>query len=137
MIEPVGVVALTQRLSADPAAIFTLSAQLSPMVDILTGIPSERAQLTAALADPISPHVLITFTANGMKSAPLVTSDPTSDRYLLTVVSGAIEARIRLDPRVDLGVGVQAFWQDQENLPAFSSEIGYVSVTARAPTLHF
>jgi hypothetical protein len=137
VIEPVGTVAFTQRLSANRAANLTLSAQLTPFVDILTGIPSERAQLSAAVADPVSSSVLLTFTANAMRSVPILTSDPGSDRYLLTLLSGGIEARIRLDPRLDLGIGVQAFWQDQDNFPAFSSEIGYVSVTARAPTLHF
>jgi len=137
VIQPVGVVALNQRLGANPAAVLTLSAQLSPTVDILTGIPSERAQLTATMANPILSSVLITFTLSAMKSAALFTSDPSSDRYLVTVLSGAIEGRVRLSPQVDLGVGLQAFWQDQENFATFSSEIGYLSVTARAPTLHF
>jgi hypothetical protein len=137
VIDPVGIVAFTQRLSQNRAANLTLSAQLSPFVDILTGIPSERAQLSAVLADPVSASVLVTFTANATKSAPVLTSDPRSDSFLLTALNGSIEARIRLDPRVDLAIGVQAFWQDQENFASFSSEIGYVSVTARAPTLHF
>jgi hypothetical protein len=65
-----------------------------------------------------------------------------------------MDLRLRVTRQIDVNVGVQAFWERQvtpgtiaaTNEPAATapavaattgSEIGYLGVTARLPTLHF
>jgi hypothetical protein len=154
-ILPVGGLNFSERLSAavDPrdASGVTLSAMLAPVVDVRTGLPSNRAQPTGTFGTQIAHGVFLTVTAGMLQSIPIPRPDPSP----LTALNGSIDVRVRLSRRLDLNFGVLTYWQRQEvtavppvptpsTAPSAStlsatnaSEIGYVSLTARAPTLHF
>jgi hypothetical protein len=133
VIEPIGVVAVSDRFGTLGASTFTLSAQLAPVVDIRTGLPTYNVQTTAALVDWVEPTIMLGLTAGLVQTVPYPISNP----YPLTSLSGGVEARIRLDRLLDVGLGVQEFWQQQTGYDPLASTIGYVSVTGRARTLHF
>jgi hypothetical protein len=133
VIQPIGVAALSDRFGTLGASTFTLSAQLAPVVDLRTGLPSYNVQTTAALSDWVAPTIMLGLTA-GLVQTVLY---PNTNPYPLTALSGGVEARIRLDRLLDVGLGVQEFWQEQLRYAPLASTIGYVSVTGRARTLHF
>jgi hypothetical protein len=133
VIEPTGVVAVSDRFGTLGASTFTLSAQLAPVIDIRTGLPTYNVQTSAALADWVAPTFMLGLTAGLAQTVPYPISNP----YPLTSLSGGVEARIRLDRLLDVGFGVQEFWQQQTGYASLASTIGYVSVTGRTRTLHF
>jgi hypothetical protein len=134
VIQPIAVVALSDRFGTLGASTFTLSAQLGTVVDIRTGLPSYNVQTTAALADWVAPTIMLGLTAGLVQTVPY---PPNSNPNPLTALSGGAEARFRLDRQLDVGLGVQEFWQRQTGYDPLASTIGYVSVTGRARTLHF
>jgi hypothetical protein len=140
VIDPVGTATAIHQLDRYGTETIGLSVQLAPLVDVRTGLPSERIQATASLSTRVSPSVLLVASAGLLKSLDGFIADPDP----ITALTGGLEARVHLDPGVDVALGAVAFWQDQPftNAPpptvsALSSETGYVSVTARVPTLDF
>jgi hypothetical protein len=133
VIQPVVGGTFSDRFGHRGANVFSLSTQLAPVVDIRTGIPSERVQTAASLSEPIAPYSTVSVTAGWLQSVPVPTSDP----HALTVLSGGIEARIRLDRLLELGLGALESWQNQSGYVTLASTIGYVSLTARAQTQRF
>jgi hypothetical protein len=117
---------------------YSVTAAMTPTVDIRTGLPSNRAQVNASYSELLMPRVTLNLTGGLAQSLPFPAADP----FPLTSLTGGVEARIRLDRQVDLGLGVLAYAQHQF-LPSTgpdawsATEVGFVSVTARAPTLHF
>jgi hypothetical protein len=103
------------------------------VVDVRSGLASNRVEGTASLSEKATPTVLFSVTAGAMQSLPILVSDP----YPITMLTGSVETRVGLDRQVDVGIGCQAFWQDQTGYGTIVSAIGFVTVTARAPTLHF
>ncbi len=137
-IVPVATAALTEQLDDRGADSLGLAIQLAPLVDIRTGLLSERIQATASLSSRVSRSVIVIATAGLLKSLDTFLADPSP----ITALTGGVEARIQLSREIDVGMGALAVWQDQPGYAAFGasdqgSETGYVSVTARVPTLHF
>ncbi len=132
-ILPVGGVVYSETLRPKGPDSLSLAAQLAPQVDIRTGLASDRIQLLAFLSRQIDPKVTLTVTAGFLRSIPFPNND-----FPLTAINGAIEARWRVSPLLDILVGDQEAWQEQVGYPPpLVTSIAYVSVTVRAPTLHF
>jgi hypothetical protein len=154
-ILPVGGVSFADRFSAppkdplaqlEPSGIL-LSADLAPTVNLFTGAPSTRIQLSASVTDHVAPDIVVAFVAGALETVPLPRPDPSP----LTVFSGGVDVRVRVTHLISMSLGVQAFWQSQENvgvLPAATtteatgrstsaSEVGYVALTVRLPKLRF
>jgi hypothetical protein len=123
------------------AATLVLSAQLAPAVDVRTGFLSDRIQPTVTLTSRVAPRVYLGANVGAVQSIPIPRRDPSP----LTAFSGGLDVRLRVTRWVDVNLGVQAYWQNQElsgtlassTAPESASEIGYVSVTARSPMLRF
>jgi hypothetical protein len=140
VIDPVGTATAIQQLDRYGTNTIALSVQLAPLVDVRTGLPSERIQAAASLSTQVSPSVRIVASSGFLKSLDGFVADPAP----ITALTGGLEARLHLDRGIDVALGAVAFWQDQpvNNLAAptpseLSSETGYVSVTALVPTLDF
>jgi hypothetical protein len=93
----------------------------------------DRAGATATLVDQITPTLTFRLMANALQSVPFPAIYP----YPLTLLTGLVEARVRTERQLDVALGVQTLWQNQTGYGTLASTIGYVSVTARAPSLHF
>ena len=133
VIQPEGAVTLSTRFGPGGASTWAISASLAPSVDIRTGLVSNRLQTSASLAEPVADRVLLVLSTSFMQSIPFPTADP----FPITLLGGGLEARVRVDRQVDVGLGVQELWQNQSGYGTLLSTVGYVSVTARAETLHF
>jgi hypothetical protein len=133
VIQPAGTVTLIDGLGRNDTSTLTLSANVTPFVDSRTGLVDDRAGTTATLVDQLTPTLTFRFTASALQSIPFPATYP----YPITMLTGGIEARTRVDRQLDYSLGVQTLWQNQTGYGTLASTIGYVSVTARAPTLHF
>ncbi|MGO9838158.1 MAG: hypothetical protein ACLP1X_28585 [Polyangiaceae bacterium] len=133
VIQPVGTVTLLDGLGRNDTRTLTVSANVTPFVDIRTGLVDDRAGATATLVEQVAPTITLRCTASALQSIPFPTIYP----YPITLFTGGVEARNRLDRQLDFALGVQTLWQNQTGYGTLASTIGYVSVTARAPTLHF
>ncbi len=134
VIDPVATATVIEQLDARRADTLGLSLQLAPLVDIRTGLPSERIQATASLSTQVSPSVVVISSAAILKSIDVPIHDPAP----IVALSGSLEARLRISPEVDVGLGAQALWENQPGYPPpLATETGYVNVTARVPTLDF
>ncbi|MGD0523937.1 MAG: hypothetical protein ABSE49_02270 [Polyangiaceae bacterium] len=146
---PVGGVSYSERFSLapkdprdplEPSGI-RLSADLSPTVNVFTGSPSNRVQVTATLVDRFAQNASISLLAGALQTVPLPHPDPSP----LTLFNAAIDLRLRLNRLMSLSLGVQALWQEQQNvglLPVAATtagttttaaEVGYVALTVRMP----
>jgi len=153
VILPTGGLTFTDRVGAidnRDASTLTLSAQVGPVVDVNSGGLDNLVQTNAILKNPVAPNVFLSFTAGLLQSIP---PDPSP----LTALNGGVDLRFRMTRQVDVSLGVQGFWQRQAFYGAVpvattmgtavaagttaptttASEIGYVMLTARLPTLHF
>jgi hypothetical protein len=148
---PTGVVSYAERVRAIDnldAGTLTLSETLAPVVNINTGLPSPNLQTNTSLMNPVAPTVIVSVAAGLSKSVPFFDGD----HYPLTALNGGLDVRFRVTPQIDVALGVSGFWQQQRIPPSVGatpgttaapqtttmySETGYVSVTARAPTLRF
>jgi hypothetical protein len=153
VILPTGVIGLVDRLGGlddRNASFVTFSGQLAPVVDVNLGELSNRIQGTALLTRPVANNVFLSVTLGVVQSIP---PDPSP----LTGLNGGIDLRYRVNRQIDVACGLQAFWQRQAiygAAPAVgtatnegfavtaiptttASEIAYVTLTARLPTLHF
>jgi hypothetical protein len=145
-ILPIGSLSFTDRIGTpkDPrdATTLLLWAGLAPMVDVRTGLLSNRVQPTATFGTRVAPNTFLSVTAGLLQSVPIPQRDPSP----LTALNGGVDIRVRLTRRIDVSVGIQAYWQEQLVYGALpqsttsavsASEIGYLSLTAHAPTLPF
>jgi len=150
-ILPVATVVYAQRLGPPPkdarapVSGARLALELVPGVNVFTGFPTNRVQATASLTNRLDSTVGVTFTASALQTLDIPHPDPSP----LTLLSGGVEVRARLDALVSFAAGVQAFWQAQQNVGALpgvttpastgtttsGSEVGYLSLTVRAPIL--
>jgi hypothetical protein len=152
-ILPIGGVAFVEAFSPPPkdpfgqleASSLRLSADVASTVNVFTGSPSNRLQLTASLTNHVAPDVVVAVVAGALETVPLPQPDPSP----LTVVNGGVEVRMRLTRAISLSAGLQAFWEKQENVGTLpvatttattgattsASEVGYVSLTVRMPRL--
>jgi hypothetical protein len=140
VIDPVASATAIEQLDRYGTDTLGLSIQLAPLVDIRTGLPSERVQATASLSTRVSDTVIVAASLGFLKSLDGFVADAAP----ITAFTASLEARVHINRRVDLSLGTVAFWQDQPVINAaaptaseLSSETGYVSVTARVPTLDF
>jgi hypothetical protein len=140
VIVPTGSVAVSNTLGR---RTYALTATFSPTVDIRTGLPSNRAMLTASISDRTAPRTVVNTAFSVTQSLPFPTEDP----FPLTSFSGTVEAKFAVDRRAILGVGLTGYLQHQSQAgttvgapggPEWgATEIAFVSVTANTPTLHF
>jgi hypothetical protein len=140
VIVPTGSVSLTNTVGRKTYALTTTFA---PTVDIRTGLPSNRVVLTATLSDLVAPRATLNSAFSVTQSLPFPAEDP----FPLTAFTGTVEAKIAVDRRAIVGVGLQGYLQHQSQAggtvgapggPEWgASEIAFVSVTANTPTLHF
>ena len=150
-ILPVGGVAYTDRFGAaphDPRDLLEpsgvrLSADLAPTINVFTGSPSNRVQLTASLVSRIAPDVSVSFLAGALQTISFPRPDPSP----LTLVNGGIDLRFRVTRLISVSAGVQAFWENQQNVgviptagatngpTTLATEVGYVALTVRLPRL--
>jgi hypothetical protein len=126
--------ALVSLASQAGLSRFSLLAQLAPLPDMRTGLVTDRLQSTATWTEALAARSSMTVTAGALRSVSFLSGD---DPYPLTVLSGEVVVVSRLDQTFDLALGLRAFWQEQTGYGNFGSEISYVSVTARLPTVHF
>jgi hypothetical protein len=149
-ILPVGGVLFMDRFSPPPIDPLTqlepsglrLSADLAPTVNVFTGSPSSRVQVNASLVNHVAPDIALGLVAGALQTVPLPRADPSP----LTVVNGGVDVRVRLTRLISVSMGVQAFWQKQQNVGALpvatptgattsAAEVGYVALTVRMPKL--
>jgi hypothetical protein len=132
VIIPVAVATYAETLGRGGRDRLTVSVDLEPSVDIRTGLMSERLNSSAVVARPLSRIVSASVTVGWLQSVPVV-----SDPYPITVIRGGIDVRYHLDPQLDLGLGVQTFWQDQAGYGSLLSNVGYVTIAARTRPMKF
>ncbi len=149
-ILPVGGVTYSKLFGAPPKDAYAqiegsglrISAELAPTVNVFTGSPSTRIQMTATVTEHVAPDITLRFLAGALETVPLPRADPSP----LTVLNGGVDLRMRITRFISASVGLQAFWQTQKNVgvlpteatvgPSTSaSEVGYVALTMRLPTL--
>jgi hypothetical protein len=133
VVDPIIVASYTEALSTRGTSAFSVSAGFVPTVDIRTGLPSNRAQATLSVSEPLASRTTLMVTAAALQSVPI----PVADAYPITSLTGTAEIRIAADRQVDLGIGIQSLWQNQPPYGNLLSNIGYVSVIARLPTARF
>jgi hypothetical protein len=142
VIVPTATASIGESLEERRATAYTLSATLSPTVDLRTGLPSTRISLSGVVSDRLTRTATLNVSGGLIQSLPFPTEDP----YPITAFSSSVEVRYRLERRASVGFGVQAYLQHQSLTgpdqgaigPEWSaSEIAYVSVTAGGPPLHF
>jgi hypothetical protein len=133
VIQPVGLATLSDRFGATGSSSWALSAGLIPSVDIRTGLVSDRVQAIASLTELAASNLALIFTGSGIQSIPYPTSDP----FPISALNAGVDARLRLDRQLEVGLGLQELWQNQSGYGTLFSTLGYVSITARAKTLHF
>jgi hypothetical protein len=132
-ILPSGGVIYSNHFAGRGLTNLLVSGQIIPVVDILTGLPNARFENATALSGPVYRNVLVTLSAGFTRSLPIP-----SNRFPITALSGGADVRVRMSVLFDLVFGEQTFWQYQAGFPPpLVTAIGYVGVTARAPTLHF
>jgi hypothetical protein len=110
-----------------------LAAQVLPTVDIRTGLPSERAQTVLTLTDALTQDLSVIATASVVQSIPIQAVDP----YTITLLTGNIELRRRIDRQLSALVGLTGLWQSQVGYADVASVVAYVGVTARLPPTRF
>ena len=150
-ILPVGGVSYSDRFGAPTKDIHSLlepsgvrlSADVAPTINVFTGAPSNRLQVTATWVDRISRDVGLSLTAGVLQTVPFPFPDPSP----LTLLSGAVELKVQMTRLLTASMGIQGFWETQQNVGALpsaastnvpstsSTEVGYVALTARVPTL--
>jgi hypothetical protein len=133
VIQPVGTATLNGTFGPHGSRSFSLSAALAPYIDPTTGSPRNRIQSTGTLSAPLPNRLALNVTAGVLESLPWPVADPNP----LTSITCMAEVRRRLNPRLDVAIGAQVLWQSQIGYPSVGSEIGYISVSATAPTLRF
>jgi hypothetical protein len=143
VIVPIGTVSYSDGFGPHGISTYVLTATVTPTVDIRTGLPSNRVSVTGTLSDRVAPRAALNVTAGLVQSVPFPREDP----YPLTLYNSAVEVRFLVDRRAIVGVGLNTYVQHQSLTgpnqagPGGSewsaSEIGYISVTANATTLHF
>ncbi|MGH7439582.1 MAG: hypothetical protein ACRENE_28160, partial [Polyangiaceae bacterium] len=67
-------VSLSSRLGFRGTTVLLLDASVAPLVDVRSGLVSERLQLVASVANPLSRHVELRIDGSGSQSVP--PSDP-------------------------------------------------------------
>jgi hypothetical protein len=147
-----------QRLSRDlhdprganEGSSFRAAVELDPTINVFTGAPSSRLQVTSTFTNRLSSLFVFAYNIAATKTVDF----PHADQSPLTLISGAVDLRIRVSKLIALSLGIQAFWQDQLNvgtlptpsMPApantatsswvtTTTEVGYVALSARLPTL--
>jgi hypothetical protein len=133
VIQPVGIATLSGTFGPRGKSSYSLSAALAPYVDPRTGSPTNRVQGTANLSAPLPNRMTLNVTAGLLQSVPWPVTDPNP----ITAVTAMGEVRKHLDLHLDVAIGAQLLWQNQSGYGTVGSEIGYVSVSASAPTLRF
>jgi hypothetical protein len=142
-------VSFTDRIGAAPrdpggsveGGSLRLSADLVPTINVFTGSPSNRAQVSATYVEALSRLLTLSFTAGASQTVPVPRPDPSP----LTLLSGGLDLRVRATRYISISMGIQGFWQSQQNVGALpttsttgtttSTEVGYIALTARLPTL--
>jgi len=134
VIDPVGIASVLEQLDARRPDVLGVSIQLAPQVDLITGTLSERIQAMASLSTQVSPSIVLIGSAGILKSIDIAIREGSP----IVALTGSLEARVRISREVDVGLGAQAFWENQPRYPPpIATETGYVNVTARVPTLDF
>ncbi len=110
-----------------------LTAQLSPLVDPRTGLVSERMQALATLTRQVTSSTTVRLAGSFLQSVPI----SVSDAYPLTAVSAGVDVQTRVDRQLAVGAGALELWQNQSGYGTLVSTVVFVTVTVRAPTLHF
>jgi hypothetical protein len=123
--------------------------QLAPLVNALTGAPSNFVQAQGLLARRLGPGFALHGAVGGGQAIPV--DSPSAS----TIVQGEAELDFAVGRQVNLAVGARALWQRQatttvSNVPGtyvppqtpvafadFFSAITYFAVTVRAPELRF
>jgi hypothetical protein len=145
---PVGSLAYVDRFGHDGLSTLNVTAQLMPMVDLVTGLPSERFGVDAGLNVAMPPTVNVLWTLGFLRSFPFAcvvqlgtTCSNVTTTPPLTVLTQGVEARYHVSRLVDVSIGEQLLWQHQDgypNVPADSfSAIGFVGLVARTKPLRF
>jgi hypothetical protein len=126
--------ALVSLASQGVRSRVSLSAQLAPIPDLRTGLVNDRIESTATWTETLDAGSSLSLSTGVLRSVSFVNGD---DPYPLTVVNGEVLALMHLGRALDVGFGVRAFWQEQTGYGNFGSEIAYVTVNTRVPTVHF
>lgn len=138
VLQPVFNLVLSDTFGAHSADTVAISSGLAPQVDLFTGYPSYLFQATGRFTNRWSSKVTVGLSAAAIKSVDLIVRDPAP----LTILSGGLDLKWHVDRHVDVVFSLQEFGQRQitpgtQTTATFSSTIGSVSVTGRAPTQRF
>jgi hypothetical protein len=121
------------RYGMGPTSTLSLSAQLQPLIDPRTGLPSERAQELVSLSNLVTSTLTIIGTFGAMQSIPI----PGADAYALSSFNAGVEARRRLSPQFTALAGVTGYWQTQAGFPSVGSLTAYAGFSAALPAMRF
>jgi hypothetical protein len=135
VILPIASVGYSAGLDGHAGDQVAVTLQSLPIVDFLSGSLSERLVATAAWVKQVAPGFLVTTSAGLTQSVPF--PSPLSDPNTVTILSGGVDARIRLDRHIDLIVSEQDFWQKQSAYGTLGSELGYVGISVHTLPLRF
>jgi hypothetical protein len=114
--------------------VAVLGVRLEPLVDIRTGLVSNRVYGESSVSNPVVGKALaVRLSGYGAQTVPA--SDPAA----ATILGGAAEIEWRADRRghVHLDLGERVVWQDQSSFGTFFSTVAYLAVTAATPALRF
>ncbi len=132
VLYPVVLAALSYAYGARGTSDFVVSAELGPVVDVRTGIASERIEARAEVTDRTSSAVTLRTSVNGLRSVG--GNDPYPVSYLFT---GSADAIFHLNRQVDFTVGAEALLQDQKVYGTLWSAFAYAALTLRGPPTRF
>jgi hypothetical protein len=132
---PIATVTYSTGLARSASDQLVLTMQTVPTVDFLTGALSFRAIGLASWIQKLEPWCTVTATFGLTQSLPFPNAAHYVEPSPLTLLSGGVEVRFRLDRQIDLTVSEQDFWQNQSGYGTLATELGYVGITVRTPPL--
>jgi hypothetical protein len=126
---PSGDVTVSSRFGHRGSVELTFDASLLPLVDVRTGLVSQRAQLTASLGDRITRLVSIRADCSGSQTVP------PSDPLAATLGAASFQAGFTLSRNALLVLSQRALWEEQASLGGFIAAVTSVNVTVSSSVL--
>jgi hypothetical protein len=122
---------LSSRLGFRGTSVLLIDASIMPLVDVRSGLVSERLQLVASLSEPLTRHVELHIDGSGSQSVP------PSDPLAASMATGGVAVDFKLTRRVTLSCSQRALWQQQSGFGDFFTSLTAVNVTYASPVARF
>jgi hypothetical protein len=122
-------VAFSSLLGFRGSTQLLVDASLVPLVDLRTGLVSDRLQVVASLSGRLTRRVALYVDLSGSQTVP------PSDPLAASIVTGGVGADFRLTRRLTLSCTERALWEEQSGFGRFFTSLTSVNVTVTSPML--